>query len=198
MSLELCEADFSLFLKALQFAAYQHRDQRRKGSSRGPYINHPLAVVDILWQTGGVRDTTTLVAAVLHDTIEDTGATPEEVGMQVRKQFGDEVLALVLEVTDDKSLPKSERKRLQVVNAPHKSPRARQIKLADKISNVQEIAHDPPADWSFERRREYLEWTKQVIDGLRGQNPALEARYDQVLAEAQKMLAEDEKKHVTN
>ncbi|RPJ37075.1 MAG: bifunctional (p)ppGpp synthetase/guanosine-3',5'-bis(diphosphate) 3'-pyrophosphohydrolase, partial [Chloroflexi bacterium] len=153
MSLELCEADFGTFLKALQYAAYQHRDQRRKGSSQAPYINHPLGVVEILWQTGGVRDIPTLVAALLHDTIEDTGARPEE----IREQFGEEVLGVVQEVTDDKNLPKAKRKRLQVVNAPHKSPRARQIKLADKINNVAEIAHDPPADWSLERRREYLD-----------------------------------------
>jgi (p)ppGpp synthase/HD superfamily hydrolase len=194
MSLELCESDFGIFLKAIQYAAYQHRDQRRKGRSHSPYINHPLGVVDILWQIGGVRDITTLAAAVLHDTIEDTSATPEE----IRERFGEEVLGIVLEVTDDKSLPKAERKRLQIVNAPHKSLRARQVKLADKINNIYEMAHDPPTDWSLDRRREYLEWAKQVIDGLRGQNPALEARFDQVFAEAQKMLADDEKKHVTN
>ncbi len=185
MSLELCEEDLGIFLKALRFAAYQHRNQRRKGGSHVPYINHPIAVADILWQTGEVRDITTLVAALLHDTIEDTGATPDE----IREQFGEEVLSIVLEVTDDKSLPKAERKRLQVVNAPHKSPRARQIKLADKISNVKEIGDDPPSDWSLERRNEYLSWTEQVIDGLRGDNPALEACYDRVLAEARKKLA---------
>lgn len=194
MSLELCETDFSTFIKAIQFAAHHHRDQRRKGNSHAPYINHPLGVVEILWQTGGVRDITTLVAAVLHDTVEDTSATPEE----IREQFGEEVMEIVLEVTDDKRLPKAERKRLQIVNAPHKSPRARQIKLADKINNITEISSDPPADWSLERRREYLDWTRQVIDGLRGQNPALEARYDQAFANAQKMLSDDEKKDVTN
>jgi guanosine-3',5'-bis(diphosphate) 3'-pyrophosphohydrolase len=194
MGLELCEADFAIFLKALRYAAYQHRNQRRKGSSHAPYINHPIGVVDVLWQVGGVREIDTLVAALLHDTIEDTGARPEE----IRQQFGEDVLGLVLEVTDDKSLPKAERKHLQVVNAPHKSPRARQIKLADKINNITEITNDPPEDWSLERRREYLDWTRSVIDGLRGQNPALEARYDQALAEALNALAGDEKKHVTN
>lgn len=184
MSLDLCENDFSLFLKALRYAAYQHRNQRRKGGSKAPYINHPIGVAETLWNTGGVRDITTLVAALLHDTIEDTGAMPEE----IREQFGEEVLAIVQEVTDDKSLPKEERKRLQVVTAPHKSPRARQIKLADKINNVSELANDPPVDWSAERRREYLDWTEQVVNGLRGQNPALEARYDEVLAEARRVL----------
>jgi guanosine-3',5'-bis(diphosphate) 3'-pyrophosphohydrolase len=194
MSLELCENDFGVFLRALHYAARCHANQRRKGSSHAPYINHPISLVMELWQTGGVRDRDTLVAALLHDTIEDTGARPED----IREQFGEAVLSLVLEVTDDKSLPKAERKRLQVVNAPHKSPRARQIKLADKINNVFEIAHDPPADWSLDRRREYLDWTKQVIDGLRGHSLALEARYDAVLAEARTLLAADEKKQDQN
>jgi (p)ppGpp synthase/HD superfamily hydrolase len=186
MSLNICESDFGLFLKALRYTAAQHRDQRRKGGSQAPYINHPIGVAEILWSTGEVRDITTLVAALLHDTIEDTSATPEE----IREQFGEEVLSVVQEVTDDKSLPKEERKRLQVVTAPHKSPRARKIKLADKINNVTELAYDPPEDWSTQRRREYLDWTEQVINGLRGQNPALEARYDQVLAEARQKLRE--------
>jgi len=194
MSIDLCENDFGIFLRALQYAARCHADQRRKGGAHAPYINHPIGVAVTLWQIGQVRDINTLVAALLHDTIEDTGARPED----IREQFGEDVLSLVLEVTDDKNLPKAERKRLQVANAPHKSPRARQIKLADKINNIFEIAHDPPADWSLERRREYLDWTKQVIDGLRGFNPALEDRYDAVLAEARQLLSKDEKKHDQN
>ncbi len=191
MALNLCENELSIFLHALQYAARCHTNQRRKGGSRAPYINHPINVTYELWQTGGVRDVHTLAAALLHDTIEDTGAKPED----IREQFGDTVLSLVLEVTDNKSLPKAERKRLQIVNAPHKSPGARQIKLADKINNVSEIAKDPPIDWSLERRHEYLDWTKKVVDGLRGQNPALENRFDAVLAEAYILLAEDEQKH---
>lgn len=190
MALELCETDFSIFLRALQYAAQCHANQRRKGSKHAPYINHPIGLVVELWQTGGVRNIDTLVAALLHDTIEDTAAKPDD----IRRQFGEVVLSLVLEVTDDKSLPQAERKQLQVVNAPHKSPQARQIKLADKINNVHEIAIDPPGDWSFARRREYLDWANQVIDGLRGQNPALEARFDAVLAQARELLANDEKK----
>ena len=184
MQNELSDHDFGLFLKALRFAAEKHRNQRRKGGDAAPYINHPIAVTELLWRVGGVRDTNTLVAALLHDTIEDTDATPED----IRLAFGEDVLGLVLECTDDKRLPKAERKRLQIVNAPHKSPRARQIKLSDKINNVQEIAANPPADWSLERRREYLDWTEQVVNGLRGQNPELETLYDQVLAEGRKHL----------
>lgn len=188
------EDDFGGFLKALRFAAQKHRDQRRKGGDRAPYINHPIDVAEILWRIGGIRDLDTLVAALLHDTVEDTNTTPEE----IREQFGDTVRGLVMEITDDKTLPKEERKRLQIVNAPHKSPRAKQIKLADKISNVYEIAHDPPKDWSLTRRKEYLDWTEKVIHGLRGDNPGLEARYDDVLAEARKMLAEDTATQPTN
>ena len=184
MQNELSDQDFGLFLKALRFAAEKHSGQRRKGGDAAPYINHPIAVTELLWRVGGVREINILVAALLHDTIEDTGTTPEE----IRAEFGEDVLGLVLECTDDKSLPKAERKRLQIVNAPHKSPRARQIKLSDKINNVREIAANPPADWPVERRRDYLDWTEQVVKGLRGQNPELEALYDQILAEGRKRL----------
>lgn len=184
MSLDGCQDEFSQFMQALTFAAQKHKGERRKGSDHPPYINHPIEVADILWRVGEVRDIHTLVAALLHDTIEDTGTTPEE----IESLFGEEVRQLVMEVTDDKSLPQAERKRLQVVNAPHKSPKARQIKLGDKISNVHEIAHNPPEGWSLQHRREYLDWTQQVIDGLRGPNPQLEAYYDGVLAEARQML----------
>jgi len=194
MSMELCENDFGIFMKALRFAAQKHRDQRRKGGTRPPYINHPIDVAEILWRVGSVRDIDTLVAALLHDTVEDTGTSPDE----IRLEFGEAVRSMVMEVTDDKSLPKAERKRLQVVNASHKSPGAKQIKLADKISNVFEIGNDPPDDWSLERRQEYLDWTEQVVQGLRGQNPALEARYDQVLAEGRNNLAEEQKKRAQN
>jgi len=192
--MELCENDFGIFMKALRFAAQKHRDQRRKGGTRPPYINHPIDVAEILWRVGDVRDIDTLIAAVLHDTVEDTGTSPDE----IRLEFGEAVRSMVMEVTDDKSLPKAERKRLQVVNASHKSPGAKQIKLADKISNVFEIGNDPPDDWSLERRQEYLDWTEQVVQGLRGQNPALEARYDQVLAEGRNNLAEEQKKRAQN
>jgi guanosine-3',5'-bis(diphosphate) 3'-pyrophosphohydrolase len=131
-----------------------------------------------------VRDATLLVAAILHDTIEDTATTREE----LRLAFGDEVLALVLEVTDDKALPKEVRKQLQVDHAPHRSHRAKLLKLADKINNVTDILASPPAAWSLERRREYLLWTERVVAGLRGSNADLEARYDDILAEGKRSL----------
>ena len=179
MNAVFSEAEFEKFVLALRYASIQHCDQRRKGQLKAPYINHPLELVSILWEVGGIRDMDTLVAALLHDTVEDTSSKPEEIS----QMFGEEVQSLVMELTDDKNLPKAERKRLQVEHAPHKSPRARQIKLADKISNVKEISEDPPDNWEISRRIEYLNWTEQVVNGLRGHHPALEARFDEVLAQ---------------
>jgi guanosine-3',5'-bis(diphosphate) 3'-pyrophosphohydrolase len=173
-----------LLLKAARFSAEKHRDQRRKDSHASPYINHPLQVAETLASIGGVEDVSLLMAALLHDTVEDTGTHPEE----IETEFGAEVLFLVMEVTDDKSLPKPERKRLQVEDAPRKSHRAKLLKLADKICNVNDILNAPPADWSLQRRREYLLWTEQVIEGLRGENPSLERRYDELLAKGKQML----------
>jgi len=158
--------DLSLFLKALNFSARKHRHQRRKDTAASPYINHPIEVADILWNIGSVYDEVAIIAAILHDTIEDTDTTPEE----IRITFGNEILALVLEVSDDKSLPKKERKRNQIIHSPHLSQRAKQIKLADKICNVHDIAYAPPDHWPQQRRIEYLDWAQNVIDGLRGVN----------------------------
>lgn len=133
---------------------------------------------------GGVTDHAILAAAILHDTVEDTDTTPEE----IESEFGAEIRGLVAEVTDDKSLEKQTRKHLQVLHAPHLSPGAKVIKLADKISNVREIVNDPPSDWTLERRREYLAWGSDVVAGLRGVNAALERRYDEVVAEGLAVL----------
>jgi len=171
-------------LKALHFAATRHRDQRRKDVEASPYINHPIEVAELLASEGGVTNLLTLQGAILHDTIEDTNTTREE----LEAEFGAEVRRIVEEVTDDKRLPKAERKRLQIEHAPHLSEHARQIKIADKISNVRGVTSAPPADWSLERRQEYLDWTEQVVAGCRGCNAALEGFYDQVLRAGRKAL----------
>jgi GTP diphosphokinase / guanosine-3',5'-bis(diphosphate) 3'-diphosphatase len=171
-------------LAAILFAAEKHRNQRRKGAEQAPYINHPIAVAEILWRVGGIRDETTLLAAILHDTVEDTETTPEE----LEAHFGTEVREVVMEATDDKSLPKTERKRLQVVHAPHKSIRARAVKIADKISNLRDIIRTPPPNWSETRIREYVLWSEKVVAGLRGHHPALEAAYDEIFHEARTAL----------
>ena len=180
-------SDLALLLRAARFAAEKHRDQRRKGRRASPYINHPLEVADVLARVGGVDDVVTLVAAVLHDTVEDTRTTPEE----IEADFGPEVRAVVAEVTDDKSLPKAVRKQLQVEHAPHASRRAKLVKLGDKICNVRDVTNDPPPDWSTARRREYLEWAKRVVDGLRGTNEGLERCFDEVWGRGMGVLGEE-------
>jgi guanosine-3',5'-bis(diphosphate) 3'-pyrophosphohydrolase len=176
--------DMNILLKAARFSAEKHRDQRRKDTYASPYINHPIRVAETLASLGGVDDPILLAAALLHDTIEDTGTKPGE----IEAEFGAEVLSIVLEVTDDKSLPKLERKRLQIEHAPHKSEKAKLLKLADKICNVRDILDTPSADWSLQRKQEYLLWTEKVINGLRGTNSALEWRYDELLAEGKRFL----------
>jgi guanosine-3',5'-bis(diphosphate) 3'-pyrophosphohydrolase len=173
-----------ILLKALNFAAIQHRHQRRKDAHALPYINHPIQVAEMLWTVGAVRDCHLIAAALLHDTLEDTEATETE----IKQLFGEEILAIVCEVTDDKSLPKAERKRLQVEHAPTLSPAAKQLKLADKICNIADIIEAPPEHWSWQRRWEYLMWSEQVISGLRGVNQNLEQRFDQLVAEARQTL----------
>ena len=169
-----------LLLNATRFAANRHRFQRRKGTDASPYINHPIEVANLLADVGDVTDLTALVAAVLHDTVEDTETTSAE----IEALFGAEVRALVAEVTDDKSLPKAERKRLQIEHAPSLSSHAKAIKIADKISNILDITHNPPAGWSPKRKREYLEWAGRVVAGCRGVNQGLDRRFDGVLRDA--------------
>jgi len=173
-----------LILEAIDFAADKHRYQRRKGSDASPYINHPIEVARLLWSIGGVRNPNILAAAILHDTLEDTDAAPAELSTR----FGASVLALVRELTDDKTLPQAERKRLQVEHAPHLSFNARLIKIADKTSNVREVGETPPVDWSRQRRSDYLDWADEVIDRIRGTNEALERHYDDVMKEARAKL----------
>jgi len=173
-----------LILKALHFSAEKHNDQRRKDAKSSPYINHPIQVAETLWTIGGVRDITLLIASILHDTIEDTSTLPDE----IEAEFGRDVLALIREVTDDKSLPKKVRKQLQVETAPHKTLNAKLLKLADKICNVRDIITSPPLDWSLERRQEYLLWAEKVVAGLRGVNEKLESYYDDLLIKAKQSL----------
>ncbi|MEO5857602.1 MAG: HD domain-containing protein [Pyrinomonadaceae bacterium] len=164
-------------LHAASFAAQAHTGQTRKGERGEPYINHPLEVANLIANVGGVTDIDVLMAAILHDTVEDCGVTGEEIA----NLFGKTIAGYVLEVTDDKSLPKVERKRLQIEHAPHLSAGAKTVKLADKISNINDITNSPPADWSTERRREYIEWGASVVAGLRGVNQPLEKHFDELV-----------------
>ena len=175
----------SKLLKATRFAAEKHSEQRRKNPAATPYINHPIEEAEDLQREGGVCDEAILIAALLHDTIEDTDTTESE----IRDAFGETVLNLVLECTDDKRLEKAERKRLQIVNAPKKSPGAKQIKLADKTCNLRSILADPPNGWSVARQLEYFQWASQVVEGLTGVNDQLDQKVTEVLDQGLATLA---------
>ena len=163
-----------LLMDAAYFAADKHAMQRRKGVAAEPYINHLLEVAALVANATTEPDVPAVISALLHDCIEDAGVTQEEIA----ERFGDEIAGVVAEVTDDKSLKKEERKRLQVANAPKKSPRAVLVKMADKVSNLRAILDSPPTDWSDERRTEYFIWAKQVVGGLPNPNRLLQAEFD--------------------
>jgi (p)ppGpp synthase/HD superfamily hydrolase len=160
--------------EAYQFAADKHVGQRRKGEAEEPYVNHLTEVADLVARATGGADVELVIAAVLHDTVEDTETTFEEIAAR----FGPRVADLVAEVTDDKTLPKSERKRLQIDHAAHASPGAKVIKLADKTSNLRAMAFSPPKGWPAARRAEYLDWSRKVVAGCRGANAWLEGQFD--------------------
>lgn len=167
--------DVVLLAKAIDFAARKHKDQRRKGAAAEPYVNHPAEVARLVAEATDGNDAVLVLGAVLHDTIEDTETTRQELEIE----FGLEVAALVVELTDDKSLPKARRKELQEEHAPHRSLRARMIKLADKTSNLRSLATSPPTDWDERRMREYFDWASRVVAGCRGVNARLEAAFDE-------------------
>ncbi|XP_041356489.1 guanosine-3',5'-bis(diphosphate) 3'-pyrophosphohydrolase MESH1-like [Gigantopelta aegis] len=166
-------------IRCTDFAARKHKGQRRKDSESTPYINHPIGVAFILTEEAGISDVAVIQAALLHDTVEDTHTTIEEIG----REFGDEVKGLVSEVTDDKSLPKLERKQQQILHAPHASHKAKLVKLADKLYNLRDLKRGAPVGWSESRVHEYFEWSAKVIDGLRGTNKHMEDALDGLLKE---------------
>jgi (p)ppGpp synthase/HD superfamily hydrolase len=173
-------AAIASIMDAAWFAARKHASQRRKGATAEPYVNHLLEVASLVASSLSQPDPSLVIAALLHDVIEDAGVTRDE----LEELFGADVASLVMEVTDDKSLPKPERKRLQVVNAPKKSARAQRIKLADKISNLRSILACPPENWDFERKQEYFAWARRVVDGLSTPDAALKAEFERVHARA--------------
>jgi len=163
-------------IRAANFAAIKHKKQIRKDSDRTPYINHPLGVALILSEEGKVEDLVTLQAALLHDTVEDTATTLEE----LEREFGVDVKNVVNEVTDNKSLSKDERKKAQVDHTPHISQRAKLVKMADKLYNLRDLVRDAPASWDIERVQGYFVWGKKVLEGTKGTNPLLEKALDVV------------------
>lgn len=176
--------EHKLVLEATEFARDKHRGQTRKDADLSPYINHPIDVARMLYEIAAVEDPEILAAALLHDTLEDTKTTAEE----LESKFGQRVLSIVKEVSDDKSLPKDERKRLQIEHAVELSKDAVLIKLADKISNVRDIINSPPSKWDLDRRRGYLDWAEKVIDNCKYVNGDLKERFDTLLEEGRAMF----------
>lgn len=169
----------SLIFKALAFSADKHSKQRRKDVDKTPYINHPISLVNILSKRR-VIDENVICAAILHDTIEDTETSASE----LRENFGEKITSIVLEVTDDKSLEKSVRKQKQIEHAASISHEAKLVKLADKIANITDIINSPPADWSSDRKKDYFDWAKAVVDNLRGVHQGLEKDFDDLINKA--------------
>ncbi len=163
----------STVLRAAERAAHWHTEQRRKGAAQEPYINHLLEVARLVAEATGGADTNLVIAALLHDAVEDQPVSRAAIA----QEFGEDVAALVMEVTDDKTLPKVQRKRLQVEHAAEKSPRAAILKLADKTSNLTALALSPPASWSAARRLDYVQWARDVAAGLKVENPWLQSRF---------------------
>ena len=171
-------------LRAADATARWHVNQRRKGAAQEPYVTHLLEVAMLVAEATAGADVNLIAAALLHDAIEDQAITREEIA----SQFNDDVASLVVEVTDDKALPKAERKRLQIKHAPKLTPRAKILKLADKISNLRSLATSPPADWPMQRRADYVIWTTEVVQGLRGASGLLEQEFDRAAADAEQAI----------
>jgi guanosine-3',5'-bis(diphosphate) 3'-pyrophosphohydrolase len=172
------DTELKMLLKALAFAAHKHKNQRRRDVDASPYINHPISLADILCNEAQVTDIETICGALLHDTVEDTQTTADELEMV----FGKTICAIVMDVTDDKSLSKAARKQAQIDNAAHISDKSKLVKLADKISNLRDVLYNAPPDWSLDRRQQYFDWAHSVIDQVRGTHPTLEALFDEVYA----------------
>ena len=173
-----------LILKAAHFSAQKHSTQRRKDENASPYINHPISVALAIAQIGGVDDPEILAAALLHDTLEDTKTEPEK----LEAEFGKKVCEYVLDVTDDKTLPKDERKSRQIEHAKKISKGAALIKLGDKISNVTDVINNPPEDWDINRRKQYLDWAEKVIENCPKVNDRMENKFQEIIKQGRKAL----------
>ncbi|VDK52375.1 unnamed protein product [Anisakis simplex] len=169
--------DLELIVKASDFAACRHRFQRRKDKDQTPYINHPLGVANILVSEAKVFDSSTIAAAILHDTVEDTNTTPEE----IQEEFGEEIRSIVVECTDDKTLSKMARKQALIDSASRKCHKAKLVILADKLYNLRDLERATPVGWSAHRVGEYFMWVKCVLAKLRGTNAALESALDNII-----------------
>jgi len=178
-------SDASLIMQAADFAARRHAGQRRKGVTAEPYVNHLIEVASLLAEATGGSDPALIAAALLHDTLEDTATEYEELDAR----FGSDVASLVAAVTDDKSLPKTERKRRQIESAPGATPRTKLLKIADKTSNVRALVVSPPTNWDVARVADYIDWAEKVVAGCRGLSPMLERAFDAAVTDARAAIA---------
>ena len=179
--------DLSRLTKALVFAAEAHRNQRRKGAAQEPYLNHLIEVLDLVVQATGDSDLDMVIAALLHDVIEDTATTYEDVA----RIFGQRVAEIIRENSDDMSLPKAERRRARITAMALKSREARIVKMADVISNLRAIAVSPPAGWSAERKLGYLEGCRQLVNAGRGTEASIERVFDETAADVERTISDD-------
>jgi (p)ppGpp synthase/HD superfamily hydrolase len=177
-------APLRLVSEAALFAAQRHNGMARKGRGNEPYINHLAEVANLVCEATGGADAEIVAAGWLHDTIEDTDTTRQELA----DKFGPRVATLVVEVSDDMSLPKTERRRLQVVGAPHKSPDAKVIKIADKISNISARIVSGPNEDELAGLADYVAWAEQVVSGCRGGNAWLDRTFDETVTKARSTL----------
>ncbi|KAM4678491.1 guanosine-3',5'-bis(diphosphate) 3'-pyrophosphohydrolase MESH1 [Discoglossus pictus] len=172
-------SDVALILEATNFAAEKHKKQRRKDIEKTPYINHPIGVARILSHEAGITDVAVLQAALLHDTVEDTNTSFQE----IEEKFGQEVRGIVEEVTDDKTLSKMMRKQMQIEHAPHCSHKSKLVKLADKLYNLRDLNRGTPQGWTEQRVQEYFKWAAKVVNGLQGTSAVLEEKLNKLFIE---------------
>jgi guanosine-3',5'-bis(diphosphate) 3'-pyrophosphohydrolase len=173
-----------LVSEAAELAARRHNGQLRKGRGEEPYINHLAEVANMLSAVTNGEDTELVAAGWLHDTIEDSETTHDELA----QRFGLRVAGLVVECTDDMSLPKSERRQRQITDAPKKSASAKLIKIADKVSNIRARIFANPSKAQLEELADYLAWAQQVVGGCRGGNAMLDALFDEAVGNARQTL----------
>ena len=172
----------NLVLKATQFAALKHCDQRRK-DGKTPYIIHPISVAMILAEIGSIEDPEILSAALLHDTLEDTDTSAHELD----KNFGSRVRIIVEELTDNDMLTFSQSKQMQIENAPYLSKNATLVRIADKISNVSDVIENPPPEWNQKRCNKYVDWAEAVMNNCQKVNQDLENHFFELLTKYRKL-----------
>ena len=180
-------ADLRSLTKALVFAAEAHRNQRRKGAAQEPYLNHLIEVLDLVVKATDGADMDILIAALLHDVVEDTSTSYEDVAAN----FGERVAEIVRENSDDMSLPKADRRLARIAAMPLKSREARLVKIADVISNLRAIAVSPPAGWPAERKLGYLQSCRRLVDAGRGTDAAIERIFDQTADDVERTIREE-------